>query len=73
MPKSFYCPRCSGNRCQPIVETRTTGKDYSAGKGCCGWLVFGPAGLLCGLCGEGKVTESKTYWMCPDCGHKFRA
>lgn len=72
---TFRCPRCGcTDRLTPVVEHRTTGKDYSAGKGCLGWLFFGnPAGLLFGLCGEGKRTDSTTFWMCSNCGNKFRA
>ena len=36
--------------------------------------MFGPLGLLCGSCGQGQktTTTNTTYWLCPDCGHKFR-
>lgn len=66
------CPKCGGDKCQIINEVSTTGKDYSAGKGCCGFLLFGWVGLLCGLCGKGKQTINKAFWVCSDCGNKFR-
>ena len=67
------CPKCGNTNLQAITETKTKGKDFSAGKGICGAILFGPIGLLCGLCGAGKKTKSQTYWMCPECGKKFKA
>jgi len=67
------CPKCGNHYLQAATETNTSGKDFSASKGCCGAILFGPIGVLCGLCGEGRQTRSTTYWMCPNCGHKFRA
>lgn len=66
------CPRCGSPNCTPIVETSTSGRDFSSGKGCCGWLLLGPIGILCGACGEGKKVNSTTYWMCSNCGNKFQ-
>ena len=67
------CPKCGCGDCRIIVETSTTGKDFSASKGCCGWLLFGQIGLLCGACGKGKRTRSTSYWVCHRCGKKFKA
>lgn len=72
-PQGLQCPRCGQRSCTPIVETNTSGKDFSAGKGCCGFSLLGPIGILCGACGKGKQTTSTTYWMCTNCGNKFRA
>lgn len=69
----MICPRCKTDGCQIITETTTSGKDFSAGKGCCGAVLFGTIGIICGLCGEGKQIRSKAYWICPTCGNKFRA
>lgn len=66
------CPRCGGTNCMPVVESSTTGKDFSVGKGCCGYALLGPFGLLCGACGDGKQSTSTTYWMCTKCGNKFQ-
>lgn len=74
------CPRCGSRKLQAVTETdtnvTTSGGGYSAGKGCLGWLVFGPLGLLCGACGSKQKTtvqqSNKSYWVCPDCGNKFR-
>lgn len=68
----LVCPKCGSTECTPIVETSTSGKDFSAGKGCCGFVLLGPLGILCGACGEGKQTASTTYWMCSSCGTKFQ-
>lgn len=69
----MQCPKCGGYNCTIINEVQTKGKDYSAGKGCCGYLLFGWAGLLCGLCGEKKKTTNTNYWVCNNCGKKWRA
>ncbi len=66
------CPKCGNENCQIITETQTTGKDFSASKGCCGWVLFGPIGILCGMCGEGKQVSNKSFWVCHNCGKKFR-
>lgn len=66
------CGKCGRDECQVITETRTTGEGFSVGKACCGWIIAGgPPGLLCGLCGEGKEINSKSYWICKNCGNKF--
>ena len=66
------CPRCGCPNCQIINETKTTGKDYGVFSGICGYLKLGPVGLLCGLCGADKKIKNKAYWVCPNCGRKFR-
>ena len=65
------CPKCGGHNCQPMTETNVTGGGYNAGNGCCGYLLFGPLGLLCGACGSGTTTTHRTYWICRDCGRRF--
>jgi len=75
-PKGLHCPQCSSKRLQAIVESNTSGQGggYSGGKGCLGFLLLGPLGLLCGSCGGNKnvITTNKTFWICQNCGHKFR-
>ena len=78
--KTVNCPKCGGKRLQITTETdthvKTSGGGYSSTKGCLGWLVLGPFGLLCGNCGSKQKTSvdttNKTYWVCSDCGNKFR-
>lgn len=66
------CPVCGSESCQIINEVVATGKDYSASKGCCGWFFLGPIGLLCGACGKGKQINNIQYWVCNNCGKKWR-
>lgn len=63
------CPNCGSNNIQVINEVETKG--FGAGKGCLGYLLLGPLGLLCGLCGMGK-TKNNIVRVCTDCGAKFR-
>ena len=56
-----------------INETTTKGKDFSAGKGCVGTLLLGPIGMLCGMCGEKRRTINTNYWVCNNCGKKWKA
>lgn len=80
MKKEFHCPKCKSNDIQCMVTNETnvtsTGGGYGAGKGCLGYLLFGPLGLLCGACGSKREvkTENKqsTIWACKSCGEKFR-
>jgi len=62
------CPKCGSGSCFPISSTRVKG--FGAGEGCCGYVLFGPVGLLCGLCGMGEGTRQE-YWKCGNCGRKF--
>lgn len=64
------CPNCGSDNCFPITETNTKG--FDAGNACCGYfLLGGPLGLLCGLCGTGE-TKTKQYWKCGNCGSSFK-
>lgn len=57
------CPKC-GNEHDMRTITEVKGKGVSGLKLClCG---------LFGLCGAGKTTSS-TFWLCPNCGNKFKA
>ena len=67
------CPKCGENNSQIINEITSTGKDFSASKGCCGAILLGPIGILCGACGKGKQTHNTQYWVCNNCGNKWRA
>lgn len=67
------CPKCGNTNLQAVTESTSTGKDFSAGKGCCGAILLGPIGILCGACGKGRQINSTTYWLCSKCGHKFKA
>lgn len=60
------CPRCGSENIQ--FGTNTSG-GYSKGKGCCGYILLGPIGLLCG----GSKTKTEEFWVCQKCGNKFTA
>jgi hypothetical protein len=66
------CPKCGSENCQIITDMHTEGKDFSASKGCCGWLLAGPIGVLCGFCTDGKRTYTDSYWVCNSCGKKWK-
>ncbi len=63
----MICPKCGSENVQ--YSTKTSGGGYSTGNGCCGYMLLGPLGLLCGACGSG--TETEEFWICNDCGQKF--
>ena len=66
------CPKCGKENGHVITQTSTEGKDFSASKGCCGALLLGPIGILCGACGKGKQINSESFWVCSNCGNKFK-
>ena len=75
-PEGICCPKCKSKRLQVSVESNvnSTGGGYSGSKGCLGFFLLGPLGLLCGSCGSRQkiTTANKTFWICQDCGNKFR-
>ena len=67
------CPNCQSVNLQTIVESNTTGKGgFSAFDGCLGYLLMGPLGLLCGSRKTKIKTTNTTFFMCMDCGNKFK-
>ena len=68
----MICPNCGGQNCHIINEVHESGRDYYGGRGCLGYLIFGPIGLLCGLCGKGRETRNTNYWVCNNCGNKWK-
>lgn len=60
------CPRCGSNKISFVSVS--TGPDYSAMGGCCGYIVFGPLGLLCGLTNKNKT---RIVRKCLNCGNEF--
>ena len=66
------CPSCGNDYCHLVEESETRTKGYGIFKGCCGYLILGPIGWLCGLCGMGEgYTRRKSFWVCDHCGKKF--
>lgn len=66
-----HCPKCGGTHCRMTTQTKTDVTPFGIGDACCGFILLGPLGILCGLCGMGSSTETKTVWICDDCGKKF--
>lgn len=66
------CPYCGAKGCQMVQRnsTKVTQSGYGCGSGCCGLILLGPFGLLCGLCGSGSKVDIKNeiWFMCPSCG-----
>lgn len=61
------CPYCGSEHVQ--YATSTTSRGFSLSNSCCGTIIFGPLGLLCGLCG--MKSNTKEFWICQDCYNKF--
>jgi len=70
---NMRCPSCGSEFCHVIEETDTNMKGFGIFKGLCGYIILGPIGWLCGLCGMGKGhTFRRAYWVCSQCGRKFK-
>jgi len=54
------CPKCGS------TNIHIDKKGYSTGKGCCGALLIGPLGLLCGQTGANKIRKT-----CLICDHSW--
>ncbi len=67
MENNLKCPNCGSENIQ--FGTSTSGGGFSFSNSCCGYIMLGPLGLLCGACGSGTSTEE--FWICQGCGHKF--
>ncbi len=76
----MICPKCGSNDVDniPVTHTTTTEdiKGFDGCNACCGYLLFGWVGILCGLCGMGegrrKVTHTtKIEHVCRNCGKRF--
>ncbi|ERJ11334.1 hypothetical protein [Haloplasma contractile] len=60
------CPNCHSPNIHFV--TIQSGSDYSAANGCCGFILFGPLGLLCGLLSNKRTA---TIRKCINCNHEF--
>lgn len=65
------CPNCGSDSITSIIDKNTTNKNFDGTGACCGILLFGWPGLLCGLCDTGSKTETKTTNICNNCGRRF--
>lgn len=62
------CPKCNSEDIQ--FTTSTTSKGVSVRNSCCGYILLGPLGLLCGLHKAGETSTSE-FWVCRNCGARF--
>ena len=66
------CPNCGSTNISSITDTHTHTKGFDSGDACCGYLLFGWPGILCGLCNSGDTTTfTHTTYICNDCGTRF--
>ncbi len=73
----MHCPKCGSQNVQAVseVSSSTKIKGFDCCGGLIGYLILGPIGWLCGLCGmgEGRTTSTTSLlWVCHDCGKKFK-
>ena len=60
------CPQCGSDDIH-FVTTQAS-QNFDKGDACCGYLLCGPLGLLCGVKNK---TESKTVRKCMKCNNEF--
>ena len=60
------CPKCGSKNVEFV--TYQASSNFDKGDACCGYLMCGPIGLLCGA--KDKTT-AKTVRKCKKCGHEF--
>ncbi len=60
------CPNCGSTQIEFVTYQASQG--YDAAQGCCGILMCGPLGALCGV---GPKEKPKTVRKCKKCGHEF--
>jgi len=60
-PSAAKCPKCG---CTSIAAVK---KGYDASDGCCGAIILGPLGLLCGATDANKLSS-----VCQKCGFSWR-
>ena len=65
------CPKCGSENISSIMNSHTHSKGFDGGGACCGYLLFGWPGVLCGLCNTGESTTTHTTNICNDCGKRF--
>lgn len=63
------CPNCGSENVNLISNTTTRG--FKGSDACCGYILMGPLGILCGSLGSGKKSTNE-FWVCNNCGSKFQ-
>lgn len=73
--KVSMCPFCHSENCRPVNKTnvKTHGGGFGFFNALIGFILMGPAGLLCGACGRSVHADvsNETWWVCPSCGKEF--
>lgn len=65
---AIKCPNCGSDNVQFVHETEKRG--FKVLDSCCGYILLGPIGMLCGACGMNKESTTE-FWVCKKCGAKF--
>lgn len=60
------CPKCGSENIHFV--TVQEGSGFDRGNACCGYLLCGPLGLLCGVKDDKQI---KTVRKCMKCGQEF--
>lgn len=63
------CPKCGADNISLVSNTQKRG--FSGNGACCGTMILGPIGILCGSIGANK-TSTTEYWVCGSCGNHFQ-
>ncbi len=63
------CPKCGSENVNLIYNTSKRG--FKGSDACCGYILLGPLGILCGALGSGKKDTSE-FWLCNNCGSRFK-
>jgi len=64
------CIKCGSANVTPFNSANTK-SGFSFLEACCGFILLGPLGVLCGMNSKIK-TSNQTHWMCQVCGNQFR-
>ena len=66
------CPNCGSDDVEIIEKTNTKSTGYSPSMAVCAGLILGPAGLLCGFCGDNQQVYHTSYYVCNECDHRWK-
>ena len=61
-----HCPKCGSTNVHFVSRSQSQG--FNATNACCGYLMCGPIGLLCGVNNDQEI---ETVRKCMNCGHEF--
>jgi len=67
--EKIKCPKCCSDNITLVSNTEKRG--FKSSDACCGYMILGPLGLLCGSVGSNK-TSTTEYWVCGSCGNHFQ-